>query len=852
MPGNGSLIVRGDIELNGFDLVVSGRGVVQFDGAINGDGGLITKDGIEVVLNAANGYTGQTVVSELSGLRIRNSQALGSVENGTVLRDSSSLVLENDVTVIKEPLSGSIRLFSQGNNSWMASIITSSPMIVGATFGRGLQFNDITTPYLQATGGHVSLKGTVTASMGASVTGGTLEVDGTLGIGSMEVIGSLSGVGSVELLDARNALSIYGTVSPGSLTGPGTLRTASITFSRQASLRVRLYGPAVGGQYDQLQVAGRIQIDATNLRIDLGNAPVIAGTEYMIVNNDGLEPVTGTFLGLGERELFAIGSRLFRISYTGGDGNDIVVTAVVGDQLPPTDISLNNITMAENSTIGTIVGTFSSIDPNGAGAFTYEILGQGPRFLVDYNDLDGPRWTGVIDTNTNDLTGNLPFGASSAWPAVRLIRRDTMIGSTYDVQEVDIPDDWSGDMYQDPIVFWFGSLGSDDYRNYYGGWGAGYSWDQDVSDIQTGPVGLVWPTTIEDGWFVRTKVSVSQPDILTVTRVDPERAFRIVGNQLIVNSPLDYESKSSHTIRIQSTDAGGLSFEKTFVINVTDVNEAPSDIQLTTTIVPENANANESLATLATTDQDGDDTFNYSLVGGAGGDDNDLFVIVGQELFAQTSFDFESKNSYSIRIRSTDAGGLFVERALSIAVSDVNEPPSAMNLSNASVPENAGAGALVGTLSATDPDRTDLFSYTVLSGPGSDDNASFQLVGSELRTLVNFDYETKNAYSVRIRLTDAAGYALEKVFSISVTDELDFIAQPGDTNRDGVFNSTDLIFAFQAGEYEDNRVDNSVWADGDWNGDGEFDSSDIVFAFQRSVYVHDAVFGAIAARDDLS
>ncbi len=70
-----------------------------------------------------------------------------------------------------------------------------------------------------------------------------------------------------------------------------------------------------------------------------------------------------------------------------------------------------------------------------------------------------------------------------------------------------------------------------------------------------------------------------------------------------------------------------------------------------------------------------------------------------------------------------------------------------------------------------------------------------------------------------------------------MTDEVDTVALPGDANRDGIFNSTDLILAFQAGEYEDRFAGNSVWPDGDWNGDSEFDSSDIVFAFQRSVYV---------------
>ena len=59
----------------------------------------------------------------------------------------------------------------------------------------------------------------------------------------------------------------------------------------------------------------------------------------------------------------------------------------------------------------------------------------------------------------------------------------------------------------------------------------------------------------------------------------------------------------------------------------------------------------------------------------------------------------------------------------------------------------------------------------------------------------------------------------------------------GDANFDGVFNSTDLIAVFQAGEYEDMFDRNSEWSTGDWNGDQEFDSGDVIVAFQTGSYV---------------
>jgi hypothetical protein len=58
----------------------------------------------------------------------------------------------------------------------------------------------------------------------------------------------------------------------------------------------------------------------------------------------------------------------------------------------------------------------------------------------------------------------------------------------------------------------------------------------------------------------------------------------------------------------------------------------------------------------------------------------------------------------------------------------------------------------------------------------------------------------------------------------------------GDANDDGIFDSSDLVQVFQAGEYEDGIPNNSTYEEGDGDGDGEFDSSDLVFAFQAGIY----------------
>ncbi len=57
------------------------------------------------------------------------------------------------------------------------------------------------------------------------------------------------------------------------------------------------------------------------------------------------------------------------------------------------------------------------------------------------------------------------------------------------------------------------------------------------------------------------------------------------------------------------------------------------------------------------TDVDAGDSFTYALVSGFGDADNAAFTIVGNELRADVAFDFETQNSYSIRVRTTESVG---------------------------------------------------------------------------------------------------------------------------------------------------------------------------------------------------
>lgn len=63
-------------------------------------------------------------------------------------------------------------------------------------------------------------------------------------------------------------------------------------------------------------------------------------------------------------------------------------------------------------------------------------------------------------------------------------------------------------------------------------------------------------------------------------------------------------------------------------------------------------------------------TFTYSLVSGTGSMDNGSFTISGNTLQTAAAFNYEVKNSYHVRICSTDQGGLWCEKPFVIGVTE--------------------------------------------------------------------------------------------------------------------------------------------------------------------------------------
>lgn len=92
-------------------------------------------------------------------------------------------------------------------------------------------------------------------------------------------------------------------------------------------------------------------------------------------------------------------------------------------------------------------------------------------------------------------------------------------------------------------------------------------------------------------------------------------------------------------------------------------NSPPTDLTLSNSTVPENQPGGVAVGTLSTNDPDADNTFTYTLASGTSDDDNGSFAIAGSVLQTTASLDYETQRNYSVRIRTTDQGGLWYEEA---------------------------------------------------------------------------------------------------------------------------------------------------------------------------------------------
>jgi len=426
------------------------------------------------------------------------------------------------------------------------------------------------------------------------------------------------------------------------------------------------------------------------------------------------------------------------ISYTDGYGTTETVrsaatTAIVANA-KPTSITLSSSSIAENIGANKAVATLRSVDVDTDDAYTYALVsGTG--------STDNNRFTIAGDKLT--IISSPDFETKISY-SIRLRTTDLGIGFVEKNLILKVTN-----VNEAPIAI---NLSDADF----------------LENIAAGSVIANLTSRDPDGDTIFT-YSLT-PNSERATFAD-NQFFSIVNDQLKINASANFEQKDTYTISVRSTDAGKLFYDQVFTLNVQDVDEAPTNISITGTGIDEGVAVGSIVGSLVSTDQDESSTdFTYELVAGTKANNNDLFEIVGDQLKSKATFNFETKSSYVVNVRTTDEAGLTFDKSITIKVNNVNENPTDVTISATAFNENVAIGTTVSTLGVLDPDKTGTYTYSLVSGIGDKDNQAFLIAGNALKVNVATDYEVQKSYSARLRVTDQGGLFFEKSLALGVNN----------------------------------------------------------------------------------
>lgn len=426
---------------------------------------------------------------------------------------------------------------------------------------------------------------------------------------------------------------------------------------------------------------------------------------------------------------------------------EVFVINVVDVNDAPGNITLSSNTINENAPIDTVIGTFSVTDEDATDSHTFVLSGaDADSFILNGNQLKS---SAVFDYE------------DKASYSITIIATDSA-GATFS-------------------------------KNF----------NISVLNVNEAPTGITLSANAINEYNsvnaiigYLTTADVDGGDTFTYSVIGGDTsAFNINGNQLRASVVFDYETKSSYSVTIRSTDAGGLTYDKSFSVSVTNISEAPTNISLSSASINENSAANTVIGTLSAT-KPTSQSVSFSLVGG----DVASFNINGTQLRSSASFDYETKNSYSVTIRAT-SGGEFFEKSFTITVNNVIEAVTNILLSSTSIDEKNEVNAVIGTLT---PVGEGSATFSVVSG-----SSNFNISGNQLRASVSLNAD--NQYSVTIRATTSGG-TYDKAFTITA-NRLDLFPKTGLNPFGGT------LLGYQYASFSDTAVGNTLFYIGVWDND---------------------------------
>ena len=280
--------------------------------------------------------------------------------------------------------------------------------------------------------------------------------------------------------------------------------------------------------------------------IDAGNPVMINLLGHTIVGYGYADPSTVYIRDTWSSNTSENRSMTWGGSYEGMEMMSVSILHLQSTTLPPTDISLSATSIPENSPINTTIGTFTTTDPNPGNTFTYTLVGGS-----------GDSGNSSFNISGNTLRSSVIFNYEAAHSYSIRVRSTDNTGQYFEK------------LFTISII-----------------------------DVNEAPTNITLSaSTIAENSPVNTTIgtfSTTDPDggTFTYSLLAGGGNFNISGNSLRNSVVFDYETTSFYIIHVRVTDDGGLTFEKTFTITVTDVNEAPTDIALTVSTIAENMPVN--------------------------------------------------------------------------------------------------------------------------------------------------------------------------------------------------------------------------------------------------------------------
>ena len=246
----------------------------------------------------------------------------------------------------------------------------------------------------------LSANATIDTYYGNSI-GNTILLNGTQDLGGRTL--TLRGTG-----DAISGSNNFGlgrvNAEKGVLTLGGGTSTSTGDFL--------LSGNVPGTGYAQLK-AGLVTLSNVDLGVQFGGGfiPPLAAT-FKIVDNTGTQKVNGTFNGLPEGSDITVGGDTLRISYVGGDGNDITLTNTRTLPTPTGPKIAEPFSLRATSVVAGV----------GGGMISIKSAGGAEQFVEPF-----PGYTGSLNMTTVDRSGDgiadsiAVMVAGGAQPAVKVI-----------------------------------------------------------------------------------------------------------------------------------------------------------------------------------------------------------------------------------------------------------------------------------------------------------------------------------------------------------------------------------------------------------------------------------------------